>query len=308
MTKYKDDTLKSVKKYMRRYFKYAFNMQLAEFEEEDQYKAVILKLIYSVEKGLSVQDYRYGAGKKAVQQIIEILKDYSEKYNIEKIEYRTALCVCDLWVKKNKNMVDIEEIEAKLNDLPGVANELAGIENRIYSEAGKRFEEIVRERKSVRHFSKVPVELDRVYKAIDLARYTPSACNRQGWKVRIIQNELIKNEVLINQNGNRGFGNEIDKLLLITYDLRYINIEREWHQAFIDGGMYAMSLLYALQYMNIASITLSASLYMEQEDNVRNLLHLNEAEVLIVYIGIGNYAEKYQVPLSNKKPTEIEVI
>ena len=308
MTKYKDDALKAVKKYMRRYLKFAFNMQAAEFEEEAQYKAVILKLIHSIEKGLSVQNYRYGAGKQAVQQMIGILKNYSEKYNIEGTEYRTALCVCDLYVKKNKNKVDIEEIEAELNDLPGVPNELAGIEERIYSEAGKRFDEIVRERKSVRHFSKVPVELDRVYKAINLARYTPSACNRQGWKVRIIQNELIKNEVLINQNGNRGFGTEIDKLLLITYDLRYINIAREWHQAFIDGGMYAMSLLYSLQYMNIASVTLSASLTMEQEDNVRNLLHLNEAEVLIVYIGIGNYAEKYQVPLSNKKPTEIEVI
>lgn len=308
MTKYEDDALKAVKKYMRRYFKYAFNMQAAEFEEEDQYKAVILKHIHSVEKGLSAQNYRYGAGKKAVQQMIGILKNYSEKYNIEGIEYRTALCVLDLYVKKNKNGGDIEEIEAELKDLPGVANELAGTENRIYSEAGKRFDEIVRERKSVRHFSKVPVELDRVYKAIDLARNTPSACNRQGWKVRIIQNELIKNEVLINQNGNKGFGNEIDKLLLITYDLRYINIDREWHQAFIDGGMYAMSLLYSLQYMNIASVTLSASLNTEQEDNVRNLLNLNEAEVLIVYIGIGNYAEKYQVPLANKKPTEIEVI
>lgn len=308
MNKYEDNALEAVNGYMKRYLKYAFHMQETKYEEDEQYKAVILKLIHSIEKGLSVQRYQYGAGKQAVKQLISVLESYSDKYDVTGEEYRTALCACNQYVKKNEKKTDIKEIREDLQKLPGNANKLAGVRSCLHSKPGDKFDEIITERKSVRHFSKKPVELDRIYKAIDLVKYTPSASNRQGWKVRIIKNELIKKEILINQNGNKGFGEEIDKILLVTYDLRYTNIDREWHQAFIDGGMYAMSLLYALQYMDIASIPLSASLSIEQEENARNLLHIEEAEVLIIYIGIGNYAEEYKVPLSNRRTMEIEVI
>lgn len=77
------------------------------------------------------------------------------------------------------------------------------------------YEQFVKSRHSIRHFNSTPVKIDDLKEAINLARYTPSACNRQGWRTRIIVDRDIIRGILENQNGNRGFGQEIDKLLVI---------------------------------------------------------------------------------------------
>ncbi len=64
-----------------------------------------------------------------------------------------------------------------------------------------------------------------------------------GWKTVIITNKDGIQRILENPNGNKGFGNEIDKLLILTSDMRYFNWDREVFQPFIDGGMYAMSVI-----------------------------------------------------------------
>ncbi len=161
----------------------------------------------------------------------------------------------------------------------------------------------------MRHFSDNPLDIEQVKKAVTLAQCTPSACNRQGWKSRIIEDKILLANLLENQNGNEGFGQEFDKLLLITADIRCFNRERELFQAFIDGGMYAQSILNALNYYHIASVPLSASLTEVQESNVRKLLNLHEAEVLIMFVGIGNYPDGVCLTTkSERRPAEIIVL
>lgn len=64
----------------------------------------------------------------------------------------------------------------------------------------------------------------------------------------------------------------------------------------------------SLYYERIASVPLSASLTKEQEENVRKLLKLDPAEVLIMFIGIGNYPDECQTTRSERKPAEYTVI
>lgn len=136
----------------------------------------------------------------------------------------------------------------------------------------------------------------------------PSACNRQGWKTYIIQDKDMLEKVLKNQNGNWGFGQEFDKLLLVVGDLRCFNRDREVFQVYIDGGMYAMRVLDSLYYEKIASVPLSASLTKEQEENVRRLLKIDPAEVLIMFIGIGNYPDECQTTKSERKPADYTIV
>ena len=171
------------------------------------------------------------------------------------------------------------------------------------------YEELILSRHSMRHFSSEPVDIERVKKAITLAQHTPSACNRQGWRTIIISDKDTIGRVLENQNGNEGFGQEFDKLLLVVTDIRFFNKDREIFQPFIDGGMYAQSVLNALHYEHIAACPLSASLRREQEENVRRILSLAEAEMPIIFIGIGNYPEdKCQTTRSERKTPDIQVI
>ena len=114
------------------------------------------------------------------------------------------------------------------------------------------------------------------------------------------ENGLLISVSLDNQNGNRGFGHEFDKLLVVVGDLQYFNRDREVFQVFIDGGMYAMRLLDCLQYFGIATCPLSASLFYNQEKNVRSILNMPDSEMLIMFIGIGNYPEICQTTKSER--------
>ena len=70
-----------------------------------------------------------------------------------------------------------------------------------------------------------------------------------------------------------------------------------------------MNILHALHYEHIASVPLSAALTATQESNVRKFLELDDAEVLIMYIGIGDYPEGEVITTrSARHPANITVI
>lgn len=281
--------------------------------DEKQFEASITRLYHTVEKGLSYLNYRPGFGKENVEALVRSLEQYSKQYSVDKFFYQTALSVLNEYVRKNAEYgVENKELSKRISALPGKKNEAGGaikfvpLSSEELSKAN--YKELVETRHSIRHFSDKPVELERVENAVKLAQYTPSACNRQGWKTYIVNDKAVLREVLKNQNGNRGFGQEFDKLLVVVGDLRCFNRDREVFQVYIDGGMYAMRVLDSLYYERIASVPLSASLTKEQEENVRKLLKLDPAEVLIMFIGIGNYPDECQTTRSERKPAEYTVI
>ena len=171
------------------------------------------------------------------------------------------------------------------------------------------YEELVKSRHSLRKFSGKPVDVELLVDAIRLAQYTPSACNRQGWKTRIVTDRQKIDVILSNQNGNRGFGQGIDKFLVITSDLCAQQRSRELFQAFIDGGMYAESVLNSLYAKGVASIPLSASLSAAQESNVKRALGIPDSEVLILFVGVGSYPDEPTLTTrSERKPIEVQII
>lgn len=297
--------------YYNRYSNNTFNIWSCKNPE--QFEGSITRLYHTVEKGLSYLDYRPGFGKDNVMILICLMKQYADLYDVDQFFYRTALSVLNEYIRKNKEFgYEDKDLEKRIKVLPGDENGRGGIIK--FTPPMKEFlesfnyEQLVKSRHSMRHFSKEPVDLERVRKVVELAQFTPSACNRQGWKSRIVTNKTKIDTILHNQNGNRGFGQEIDKLIVITGDLRYFNRDRELHQVFIDGGMYAMSILNALYYEGIASVPLSASLTIKQEKRVRSVLGMDKAEVFILIVGIGNYPDECQTTKSERKPVKVEII
>ena len=298
--------------YINRYERYSFVQGDCQLKE--QYEASITKLYHTIEKGLAYTNYRAGFGSDNVKVLMAEMQHYaSQGYDTEAYFYKTALCVLHRYIEKNRLY---KHVDVKLNEavakLPGFPNDEGGIlEFRpadVEQMRSMDYQDFAKSRHSIRHFSEIPVELENVKDAIKLAQLTPSACNRQGWRTRIIADKSVLENVLKNQNGNRGFGQEIDKLLLVTADLRYFNSDREVFQAYIDGGMYAMSLINSLHYECIGTIPLSGSLTEKQDANVRSILRLDDAEVITLFIGIGNYPEKCQTTKSIRHEPVIEII
>ncbi len=278
-----------------------------------QFEASIIRLYHTIEKGLSYENYRAGFGRDNVDKLLISLEQYSSKgFNTSAFFYETALSCLNEYARKNKEYGHNDpQLEERIKKLPGKANECGGciVVSAHDHPENLTYEQLVTSRHSIRHFSNVPVDIELLKGAIKLAQYTPSACNRQGWRTRIVADKEKIKIILANQNGNRGFGHEFDKLLIVTADLRAQQKSRELFQAFIDGGMYAESVLNSLYSKGIGSVPLSAALTVEQEKNVRITLGLDDAEVLILFIGVGNYPEgEFLTTRSERKPVEIEVI
>lgn len=279
----------------------------------EQFEASITRLYHTIEKGLSYDEYRAGFGKDNIEGLITSLEQYSSKgYDTTAFFYETALSCLYSYVQKNREYgYEDAQLEDRIKKLPGKANKYGGtmLVSAPQHPEMLTYEKLVTSRHSIRHFSNIPLDVERLKDAIRLAQYTPSACNRQGWKTRIVADKEKIKTILANQNGNRGFGHEFDKLLVITADLRAQQKDRELFEAFIDGGMYAESILNSLFAKGIGSVPLSAALTAEQEKNVRDTVGMDNAEVLILFIGVGNYPDgKFLTTRSERKPAKIEVL
>ena len=305
-----DEESRRFDEYKRKFYKYAFVVD--DCKSYEQYEASITRVYHTIEKGLSYLNYRAGFGANNINTLLKLMNAYAEEYDTSSFFYRTALSVLNKYIEKNKEYGhEDKELEKRVASLPGTPNDEGGViqfEPMTAEQLEKaNYKELVVNRHSIRSFSKESVSLDLLKEAVILAQYTPSACNRQGWRTRIVADKILVKKVLSNQNGNKGFTDEIDKVLIITGDLRYFNRDREIHQLFIDGGMYAMRILDSLNYLGIATIPLSASLRPEQETNIRSALNIHNAEEFILIVGVGNYPKICQTTRSERKPAEIKI-
>lgn len=289
----------------RRFKKYAFTE--GECKSYEQYEASITKMYHSVEKGLSYPVYRAGFGKSNIIKLTEAMQEYAKKYDVKAFFYETAKSALEEYLRKNKECGWSDaEIENRILSLPGESNGCGGaIEvSRVEPETIRSmdYDAFIRNRHSLRLFDEARLPKEQITDALKLAQYTPSACNRQGWKSRVVSDKAVIEKILANQNGNKGFGDQIRDLIVVTGDIRYFNKTRELHQMYIDGGMYAMRVIDALHFEGAATIPMSAALTPEQEKKIRKILNADEAEVFIMFIGVGLAPEKCLTTRSERRP------
>lgn len=57
------------------------------------------------------------------------------------------------------------------------------------------FQELIGKRQSVRKYQDKPVEREKIEKIIEAVHLAPSACNSQPWKIIIVDDPVLKNDV-----------------------------------------------------------------------------------------------------------------
>ena len=163
----------------------------------------------------------------------------------------------------------------------------------------KPFRELVRGRHSVRHFSPEAVADELLRRAISLSLRTPSVCNRQPARVRIISDKNLIAKLLKLQGGFGGYPLP-PCLLLVTADMRAMMNNYERNEPYIDGGLFSMSLLYSLESMNLAACPLNTMFSNKVERQTRKLIAIPDNEVLIMYIAVGHYPDAATVCRSKR--------
>jgi nitroreductase len=301
---------------INRYFKlsdYYFN------DNENRCMMRIIHRYHPIEKGLTMSEMRPGFG---VENINLLLKDcvlFREKYLIEASKYKSAsfqhyyqaLGILQEYLEVHnklnyeldyKLVEDIKCLITDSNNTPKI-KQINTTSEKYFEHSNAPFPLFAKSRYSLRNF-KGSVSIDNIIKAIDIAQKTPSACNRQPARVHIIDNENLKNRILELQGGNRGFGHQVDKLIIITSELVGYRDISERNNVYVDGGMFAMSLLYSLHSYKIGSCPLNWCASTENDIQLRKLVSFPNSQTVILMIACGAVPENFKLAYSLRSSVE----
>lgn len=249
-----------------------------------------------VEKGLTMPDMRLGFGKENLLDLVRLCNIYKDKYNSNHEIFRHAIGVIGEYrdVHAEQHYLLDPEVVDCINNLLATIPNLCPTHQREYSSpeyfehSKSSFELFSQSRHSLRNFSStVDVSVTDIIKSIELAQNAPSSCNRQSSRVHIIAEKTLIGKVLALQNGNRGFGQLVNKLLVLTVDLSCYNGIKERNLGYIDSGIYAMNLLYALHFNKIGACTLNWCDSPEDDVQIRSLLSIPDSETITLVIACG---------------------
>lgn len=281
-------------------------------------KALITKDYHRIEKGLALKEPRLGFGEKTVKNLIAGVTKYQELYGSDElvqISLNTLLAYCEFHQQENYEISQIYEmvipLKNKMNHEKMITE--GGTKTikkeEIWNNAKQDMTTFFNSRHSIRNFSDEEVDLELIKQAVEMAQKTPSVCNRQSSKVYVFSKEEDKQKVLSYQNGNRGFGEQASKVLIVTSELQNFTSVGERNQCWIDGGMYAMSLVYALHSLGVGTCCLNWSVEYHVDQQLRKAAEISDSEAVIMMIAVGHLPDQLKVAQSpRKKVKEVLIV
>ncbi|RPJ73236.1 MAG: nitroreductase family protein, partial [Acidobacteria bacterium] len=163
-------------------------------------------------------------------------------------------------------------------------------------------------RHSVRQFADAEVPREAIEAAVSMAMHTPSVCNRQSWRVHAYTEPELKAALLKLQNGNRGFGDQAAHVLVVTTDLETFTSVGERNQCWIDGGMFSMSLIWALHSLGLGTCCLNWSVEKETDAALREVAAIPESQAIMMMLAVGALPQTLTVARSlRRQPDDVLV-
>ncbi|MCX7986265.1 MAG: nitroreductase family protein [Bacteroidales bacterium] len=300
-------TYKAFKYDAKRYLKHS--NAFFPFNTKGKLLGQIIAEYHAIEKGICMPERRIGFGQKLMSNLIDHCLLFVQNYGTNDENFIHAVKVIaeyDLLHKAYPDKLDStleKKIEKFLSNFPYDASSQLQMTREEYLKYNNApFDKFSQSRHSLRNFSG-NVDENILFQAIQLAQTAPSSCNRQPSRVYIINEKEKIAQALALQNGNRGFGHLADKLLIITEDLNYFLSISERNEAYINGGMFSLNLLYALHFYGIGACPLNWCAEQENDMGLRKLCSIPENEIVILLIAIGGIPEKFMLASSPRVHT-----
>lgn len=282
---------------------------------QEKLLGVIIAEYHVIEKGLTMPEFRPGFGLEKMRSLIfhctlfssgeccEISGQFSHALKVI-TEYKKVHELLSYTLDKEL-LLSIDLLLSKFSNTLS-SSQLFMRKDEYFKFKESSFLQFSQSRHSVRNFEG-SIDISRYEKAVCLAQNAPSACNRQPTRVYLIQSKDIISKVLSLQSGNRGFGYLADKLIILSAEIGgYLHVH-ERNTAYIDGGIYAMNLLYALHFYEIGACTLNWSSTIENDRKIRKICEINESETIILLIACGNVPDQFKLALSHRN-TSAEIL
>ncbi len=142
-------------------------------------------------------------------------------------------------------------------------------------------------RHSIRDFDKRGPERSVLERAVRLAQSAPSVCNRQAVGVDLYTKPEDVLSVLSLQSGNRGFREFVPSVFVVHVDTRLFSVGSERNQKWVDGGLFAMTLVLGLHSLGLVTCMLNWAVENDLHSSMRSLLGLPEHRDIVMLIAAG---------------------
>lgn len=276
------------------------------FGKTTQYKLLskIIKEYHVVEKCLTMPERENGHGKTAAENLLASIRNYvCYNYDRGEAQFLHAIGVLKAYLKENGSAKSIDDLVRTCDSYPNVepAVQPHFSRTKFYSDRSAAFPIFAASRHTVRNFSSKPIGEGKIASAVTCALHSPSACNRQYVKVLEVLNKDLISSVLSLQGGCRGFGHLATALLIVTVDLEGVGSAKEHNDVFTNGGMFMMSLCYAMHYYEVAHCILNWSKSPEEDMALRKILPLLDSESVVAVIACGEASDEFDVAMSPRK-------
>ena len=252
-------------------------------------KARLTKAYHSIEKGMALPDPRPGYGDWALHEIRTHLPglEAEGQSGLETQGARATVAQYAAWHgdKLPEDVAWTADYSPAPVDHPGGTTTLTPED--LKAAQAMDFDRFARSRYSIRQYTGAPVSPDEIERAIATALKSPRVCNRESRRVHVAYSEEARTRLLAHQNGNRGFGHKAGAVLVITSDVRHFTDLSERNQGWIDGGLFAMSLAYALHGQGLGACMLNWSAIWWRDRNLRREFNIPDHEIIITMMAVG---------------------
>jgi len=157
-------------------------------------------------------------------------------------------------------------------------------------------------RRSVRYFHEQPPAYELVQRAYEIAKYAPSACNRQSFQFLFYNDKQIVDQLSAIPGGVTGYSLPGIIVVVGRYD-GYFDI-RDINAPIIDASLSIMSFLFAAETLGLGTVCINWPNLLDREQRIRKLLDIKPYEFVIMMIGIGYPLDSGKIPYSGKRPKE----
>ena len=250
-------------------------------------------LIHPLEKALSLKNVRQGFGKEKVIKLISLYDEYNKIDGNDKqvLELTESIILNYIDFQKQYD-VDLSFIPERFftthtdKSITGAID----IEKSDFDMLAD-FEIVANNRHSIRSFAGGKIDREQFIKAVEIAQTSPSACNRQATRVYVCDDKDKCQKIIANHGGMSGF-TDTSAILAITADLSLYQNEYERNTLFVDGGIFLMNLLYALQSQGIANCPIIWGSEPDKDNFLYELLNIPKSETIVSLIMTGKLPDE----------------
>lgn len=293
----------------RRYARYSGTFK--SNRSKNYYEADLIFYYHKIEKGLSLPKPRIGFAKENVMHLLSLVEEYSSKYKWDDVSLVSLNTLFAYYYFNKENGNEMDDLYKRISILrstvlienPINTGGVIDLKKEQLTKKFTSFRELSLTRHSIRNFAKEEVSISLIKEAVEIAQKTPSVCNRQTSRVYVYSDKDYKKNILSFQNGNGGFGEYANKILIVSTKAENFSGIHERNQNYIDGGMYAMSLLYALHSLGVGACPLNLSINNRQEMMLKKAANIGDSDVLIMMIAVGSLPDTLKVASSHRKNT-----